>query len=47
MVAVVLVINDMKKAEAFMNSKDIKDKMDEAGVVGAPDIFFYNLAKKY
>lgn len=46
-VTVAFVINDMKKAEAFMASKDLKDKMAEAGVVGPPDIFFYNVAQKY
>ncbi|MDQ6901940.1 MAG: hypothetical protein M3139_02870 [Bacteroidota bacterium] len=47
MVSVVLVVNDMKKAQGFMNSKDLKDKMMEAGVEGAPDIFFYNVIKQY
>ncbi len=47
MVSVVLVVNDMKKAEAFMSSKDLKDKMTEAGVEGAPDIFFYHVVKQY
>ena len=30
-----------------MASKDIKDKMAEAGVGGPPDIFFYNVVQKY
>ncbi len=47
MVSVVLVVNDMKKAQDFMNSKDLKDKMKEAGVEGAPDIFFYHVIKEY
>jgi hypothetical protein len=46
-VTVAFVINDMQKAEAFMASKDLKDKMAEAGVVGPPDIFFYNVVQKY
>lgn len=46
-VTVAFVINDMKKAEAFMASKDLKDKMAESGVVGPPDIFFYNVVQKY
>jgi hypothetical protein len=29
-----------------MNSKDLKDKMAEAGVVGPPDVFFYHVAKQ-
>jgi hypothetical protein len=47
MVTVVFNINDMAKAKAFMNSKDLKDKMAEAGVEGKPDIFMYNVVKKY
>lgn len=46
-VSVVLVISDMKKAEAFMNSKDLKDKMAEGGVIGKPDIFMYHVVKQY
>ena len=46
-VSVVIVINDMKKATDFINSKDLKDKMAEAGVVGPPDIFFYHVVKEY
>lgn len=46
-VSVAFVVNDMKKAEAFIASKDLKDKMAEAGVVGAPDIFFYKVVQKY
>jgi len=30
-----------------MNSKDLKDKMKEAGVVGAPDVFMYHVVKQY
>lgn len=46
-VSVVFVINDTKKATGFMNSKDLKDKMTEAGVVGPPDIFMYHVVKQY
>jgi len=46
-VTVAFVINDMKKAEAFMASKDLKDKMAESGVTGPPNIFFYNVVQKY
>lgn len=41
------IINDAAKAEAFMASKDLKDKMDSAGVVGPPTTLYYNIAKKY
>ena len=47
LVSVVIVINDMKKATDFMNSKDLKDKMAEAGVTGPPDIFMYHVVKQY
>lgn len=46
-VTVVCAITDMKKAKEFMNSKDLKDKMAAAGVVGAPTIHFYNVTKTY
>ena len=46
-VTVAFVINDMAKAEAFMNSKDLKDKMAEGGVVGQPEVFFYTVVQKY
>ena len=46
-VFVVLVVSDMKKAEDFAKSKDLKDKMAEGGMVGAPDIFFYHVAKQW
>jgi hypothetical protein len=46
-VTTVLVITDLKKAEAFMNSKDLKDKMAEGGVIGAPDVFMYHVVKEY
>lgn len=47
MVTVAFIINDMRKAEAFMASQDLKDKMAEAGVVGPPDFFFYNVVQTY
>lgn len=47
MVSIVLAVNDMKKAEAFMGSPALKEKMAAAGVVGAPDIFFYHAVKQW
>ena len=47
MVTLVFAINDMAKAKAFMASKDLKDKMAAAGVVGPPTAFYYTVAKKY
>jgi len=46
-VSAVFAVSDWKKAEAFMNSKDLKDKMAEAGVIGKPDIFMYHVVKQY
>lgn len=46
-VTAAFIISDKAKAEAFMNSKDLKDKMAEAGVTGPPDIFFYTVVQKY
>ncbi len=47
MVTVVLVINDMAKAKAFMNSQELKDKMAESGVEGKPTVFMYRVAERY
>jgi hypothetical protein len=46
-VTVVFVVTDMAKAKAFTTSKDLKDKMTEAGVEGPPTFFWYNVAQKY
>jgi hypothetical protein len=37
----------MAKAKAFLQSAEIKDKMEKAGVEGKPVFFFYNLEKMY
>jgi hypothetical protein len=47
MVDVVFSISDMAKAKAFMNSKELKDKMAEAGVEGKPTVFIYNVVQQY
>lgn len=46
-VSLVFAVADMAKAKAFMKSDDLKNKMKEAGVEGAPDIFFYRIVQKY
>jgi hypothetical protein len=46
-VTVVLAINDMTKARNFIKSPELKARMDSAGVIGKPDIFFYHVVKKY
>lgn len=47
MVSLVMAISDMKKAGDFMQRKELKHRMDSAGVVGAPDVFFYHVVKQY
>lgn len=47
MVTLVFIVSDMKKAEAFSKSDDLKKKMEEAGVDGPPSFFYYTVAKKY
>ncbi len=46
-VSLVFAINDMAKAKAFAASKDLKDKMQKAGVDGPPSFFYYNIVQKY
>jgi hypothetical protein len=46
-ITLVFAVSDMKKAEEFFKSKDLKDRMDAAGVVGPPSIMYYTVAKKY
>jgi hypothetical protein len=46
-VTLVFAVADIDKAKAFSNSKDLKDKMKEAGVEGAPSFFFYRVATMY
>ncbi len=47
MVTIVEVVGDLEKAKAFFASKDLKNKMQAAGVEGPPTIFMYNLVKKF
>jgi hypothetical protein len=46
-VTVVFAVADVEKAKAFIKSKELKDKMDAAGVDGPPSFFFYHIAAKY
>lgn len=46
-VSIVFAVTDMTKAKAFLQSKDLKDKMEKAGVEGKPTPFFYNIVKMY
>ncbi|HEX2683131.1 MAG TPA: hypothetical protein VHL77_04330, partial [Ferruginibacter sp.] len=47
MVSIVFLVSDMKKAEDMSKSPDLKKKMEEGGVEGAPTFFYYNQVKKY
>ena len=46
MVHIVFGVTDMAKAKARTTSAEIKKLMEEAGVLGAPTITFYNDASK-
>ena len=46
-VTIVFVVNDMKKAKDFLTSKDLKEKMEAAGVEGPPVSYYYNIAQLY
>ncbi len=46
-VSLVFAVADLDKAKAFMKSDDLKNKMKESGVEGAPDIFYYRIVQKY
>lgn len=46
-VSIVFAVTDMQKAKAFMGSKDLKEKMEKAGVDGPPTSLFYNIVQKY
>ncbi len=46
-VTIALVISDMKKAEDFSKSPELKKKMEEGGVEGPPTFFYYTIVKKY
>ena len=47
MVSIVFAVTDKKKADDFSKSKDLKDKMAEAGVDGPPSFFYYDIVQKY
>lgn len=44
-ITLVFAVNDLAKAKAFISSDDLKNKMGEAGVVGAPIAHYYTVAK--
>jgi hypothetical protein len=47
LVGIVLAVTDFKKASAYGNSPDLKDKMMVAGVIEPPTFFYYNIVQKY
>ncbi len=46
-ITLVFAVSDVKKAKDFMNSKGLKDKMAAGGVIGAPTVHMYTVAKKW
>ena len=46
MITIVFVINDLAKAKAMLQSKEIADKMKAGGVEGKPVTFFYKVVEK-
>ena len=46
-VTMVFLVSDMKKAEDFSKSPELKTKMEAGGVEGPPTFFYYTVAKKY
>lgn len=46
-VTMVMLVSDMKKAEDFSKSPELKAKMEAGGVEGPPTFFYYTIAKKY
>lgn len=47
LVTMVFLVSDMKKAEDFSKSPELKAKMEAGGVEGPPTFFYYTIAKKY
>lgn len=45
--SLIFAVTDIAKAKAFLQSQDLKDKMEKAGVEGKPASFFYNIVKMY
>lgn len=45
--SIIFAVTDMAKAKAFLQSQDLKDKMEKAGVEGKPTSIFYDIVKMY
>ena len=46
-VTLVFAVADMDKAKAFLNSKELKERREAAGVEGPVNTFFYRIVQKY
>ena len=46
-VSIIFAVTDLAKAKALLQSPELKDKMEKAGVEGKPVPFFYNIVKMY
>jgi hypothetical protein len=46
-VTLVFAVADLEKGKAFVNSKDLADRMKAGGVEGTPSFFFYRVVQKY
>lgn len=46
-VMIAMAVSDMKKADEFSKSPELKKKMEEGGVEGPPTFFYYTVVKKY
>ncbi len=46
-ITIVYAVSDKKKADAYFASPELKERMKTAGVEGAPETFWYTVAKKY
>jgi len=46
-ITLVFAVADMDKAKAFLDSKDLKERREAAGVEGPVNVFFYRIVQKY
>lgn len=46
-ISLVFMVADVKKAKDFLQSKDLKDRMEASGAIGKPTIHLYTISKKY
>ncbi|HMK27547.1 MAG TPA: hypothetical protein VK483_16055 [Chitinophagaceae bacterium] len=46
-ITLVFAVADMDKAKAFLDSKDLKERREAAGVEGPVTVYFYRIVQKY